>query len=146
MIFLSILFFTSCNVVTDKPIKTEPKDSYSNTSIDRTKYNLEVKINDKIECPILIGRIKDIFIENEPYFLDTINYYRFKSIKGVNHKYKFLWPCNLPDLVKPGDSVLLSGILYSIGGDEKLPGVPIIISKILLHDKYINRLTNFQKK
>ena len=47
-------------------------------------------------------------------------------------KYSRLWICNLPPiLLIKGDSILLSGKIYSIGGSESPPGWPTVVNEVI---------------
>ena len=44
-----------------------------------------------------------------------------------------LWLCNLPPVVKAGDSLIISGLVYNIAGNEKTWGLPTILTKVMVH-------------
>ncbi len=145
--FLLLVSFLYFNCKTESE-KNDNSDQQLNNkqSIDSNLYNLEIIPTTKIECSFLTNRPVYDTIENEPYYVDTSYQYRLMSIKGMNHKNRVLWPCNLPDILKQGDSVLVSATLYATSGDEKILGVPAMITKILMNDNYKNGLSNLFKK
>jgi hypothetical protein len=43
-----------------------------------------------------------------------------------------LWVCNLPQKIKTGDTLIITGFVYDIFGNEKTLGYPAILTKVSL--------------
>jgi len=97
---------------------------------------------------------KDTIIFDHIVYIDTINCYQFRLGRTPKDtllneycvvrensvdtflsttKYQKLWLCNKPLLkLNVNDTILVSGIIYSIGGSESVPGWPTVLYQIRL--------------
>jgi hypothetical protein len=123
----------------------------SDTSFIQEKYNLEIRPSTKIKCDFIVDRPKEKFIKNKLYYVvtsdDAPHNYTLRAVDSPNvrHTYSFLWPCNLPDIVNRGDTILVTGQAYVIYSNEHMRGLPFVIERILIRDNYsrgLNRVFN----
>ena len=54
----------------------------------------------------------------------------------VSSHYRTLWPCNLPNLFKNGDTIVITGNIFDVSKRENILGYPIVITKIYSHTSY----------
>jgi hypothetical protein len=131
-IAISILFF-SCK---EKNDENATISQLKIESVDRKIFNLEILPVIDTNCAIIKGKKKEDTVFNRLYIVDTSSFKILKDPRGKVGRNVYLWPCNFPDILNHGDTIVASADRYYSFGDEKVPGAPCLLTRIFIQAKY----------
>jgi hypothetical protein len=128
------LIFISCSIKSNEPVTHKPPNGSLTNQLNPewlniNGYNSEL-IPDTNGCHLWIGinekRIDSL--KNELVIIKKKGNLTVLFSPKLNYH---LWPCNFPDLLKDEHTIILDCDIFGIGKNERLPGNPILIKKII---------------
>jgi len=126
-LLLVLVQFFSCDNRNNNDGKVLPK--ISTEKVDTTIFSQIVLIDTSNCMQFYVGRMQESILVNEKSIVR-------KNISNTylsTNRYRRLWVCNFPELkLNINDTVLVSGIVYSVGGSEGMPGYPTVVYQIRL--------------